>query len=235
MDFLSSLNTDTQMVDSQYLYQQDNESSDEFALNSFGFDSQSGYAQADIKNQKDPNLESISEEETPFKLQRNDKNQIKQQIQIQNQQPINPTEYRVQQLSQQLDNLENETQKTPFEPKNANNSTTPMNNDFQQEQCNYEKGSNGVLSSMIVQFNKNIDEMVNRTEKMMDEYKCDICSYIDNHKMKFKKNAEFLKSLLVAETEIVLTEEERNKIIDTRMQALFKEMVNILNDYQKRK
>lgn len=238
MDYLSSMNSDTQMVDSQYTnaFQQDNESGDDYALHTFGFESQANYAQSDNKGLKDPNLESIREEETPFKLQGNEnKHSIKKQNLNKNQQMDNLTEFRVQQLSQQLDNLENETQKAQFEPKNGNCSSVSIISGLQPRQVTYDKGLKEGLSSMSTQFRQNIDDMLNRTEKMMDDYKLDICSFIDNHKLKFRKNAEFLKNLLVAETEMVITEEERNKMIDVRMQALFKEMVNILNDYQKRK
>ena len=66
----------------------------------------------------------------------------------------------------------------------------------------------------------------------MENCKEELCKHIDEHKRKYRKNAEFIKNLLIAETEYVISEEEKNKVIDSRMESLFNEMVNILNFYQ---
>ena len=46
------------------------------------------------------------------------------------------------------------------------------------------------------------------------------------------KNVNFIKSLLVTNIENVIQEEEKYSIIDQRMNQLFNEMINLMNDIQ---
>lgn len=233
MDFLSSMNsqTESQMENSQFsgIFHVGEGTQEDFSLP--GIESQ---VQQDKVLGGNPNftLETIREEETPFKRP------IPPQ-EPQKQLGINPKEYRIQQLSQQIDILDNETQKmsqhqeiNSFNQVQQNQNVVVNNNSGREEQEAINKINNGHLSAMSEQFNSKIDEMLFKSEKIMDNCKEEFCNYIEEHKQKFRKNTEFLKKLLIAETEYIISEEEKNKIIDSRMETLFNEMINILNYHQ---
>ena len=234
MDFLNSINsqTESQMENSQFsgIFHVGDGTQEDFVLP--GIESQ---VQQDKGPSGNPNfpLETIREEETPFKRP------IPPQ-EPQKQLGVNLNEYRIQQLSQQIDILDNETQKmsqqqeiSSFNQNQQNQNVVMSNNNTgRKEQGAINKINNGHLSTMSEQFNAKIDEMLFKSEKMMDSCKEEFCNYIEEHKQKFRKNTEFLKKLLIAETEYIISEEEKNKIIDSRMESLFNEMINILNYHQ---
>ena len=241
MDFLGSMSSqvgDSQMVSSQYSSMYGNGTQEDFSFQTL--DSQSQF-NSTIKqgippsnnNTNDFSLEIIHEEEgndaTPYKSIPHYKDKQLHSNQQQQQQTTSFPfhEYKMQQLSQQIDHIETETQKMSqqsvkhLQQKNLNGNV-PISNPSKGKE----------LSQMSSQFILSIDNMVTQTEKIMDNYKNEYCLFIDEHKAKFRKNVDFLKQLLVAETEFVLNEEEKNKVLDNRMQTLFNEMMNILNDYQ---
>lgn len=244
MDFLSTMSSqvgDSQMVSSQYSSIFGNGTQEDFSFQAL--DSQSQFnstikqtIQPSNNNNNDFSLEIIHEEEgndsTPYKSIPHYKD--KQSIANQQQQQTTSFpfhEYKMQQLSQQIDHIETETKMSQqsvkhLQPKNQNGNV-PLN---APTITNPSKSKE--LSQMSSHFIQSIDNMLNQTEKIMDNYKNEYCFFIDEHKTKFRKNVEFLKQLLVAETEFVLNEEEKNKVLDNRMQTLFNEMMNILNDYQ---
>ena len=231
MDFLNSMNSqpDSQMLNSQYsgIFNSGNGTQDDFALP--GIESQT---QMDIvKSSNAPAsinpLETIREEDNPTPIkQQNSFIQKEAQLPNQGNNILNINDYRFQQLSQQIDVIENETQK---KSQRMQGNEAPQFNANKEINVNVSKGK---LSNMSEQFRVKMDEMIGRSEKLMDNCKEEFCKYIDEHKKKYRKNAEFIKSLLIAETEYVISEEEKNKVIDSRMESLFNEMVNILNYYQ---
>lgn len=96
--------------------------------------------------------------------------------------------------------------------------------EFQKNEEDYE--------AFVQDFRNRSQEMINNTISMFDSFKTQFCDFIEEHKIKFIKDSSFIQELLIAETLYVLTEEERNKTIDARMEMLFKEMMNILNEFQ---
>ena len=228
MDFLNSMNSqvDSQMLNSQYsgIFNSGNGTQDDYALP--GIESQT---QMDIvKSSNVPAtinpLEIIREEDNPTPIK-----QPPQFAQKEAQVPnpvLNINDYRFQQLSQQIDVIENETQK---KSQRQQGNEAPQFGAIKELNVNVPKGK---LSNMSEQFRLKIDEVICKSEKMMDNCKEEFCKQIDEHKRKYRKNAEFIKNLLIAETEYVISEEEKNKVIDSRMESLFNEMVNILNFYQ---
>jgi len=77
------------------------------------------------------------------------------------------------------------------------------------------------------------DENIKKAIGIFDNIKFNLCNFIDNYKNKFIHDAEMLKQVLLAETEHVILEEEKNRMIDNRMEALFRDMMNILNEFQR--
>lgn len=89
------------------------------------------------------------------------------------------------------------------------------------------------LSEMSSNFILQTDDIISKTLNLLESIKGNFCMLIDNYKNKFSRDAELIKQILVAETEHILVEEEKNKMIDMRMETLFKEMMNLLNDFQR--
>ena len=231
MDFLNSMNSqvDSQMLNSQYsgIFNSGNGTQDDYALP--GIESQT---QMDIvKSSNVPTtinpLEIIREEDNPTPIKQPPPFAQKEaQAPIQGNPALNINDYRFQQLSQQIDVIETETQK---KSQRQQGNEAPQFGAIKELNVNVPKGK---LSNMSEQFRAKIDEMISKSEKMMENCKEELCKHIDEHKRKYRKNAEFIKNLLIAETEYVISEEEKNKVIDSRMESLFNEMVNILNFYQ---
>jgi hypothetical protein len=112
----------------------------------------------------------------------------------------------------------NNTLNMPNKPNNPNNNMK-LPNPSNFELCN--------------SYRSETDENIKKAIGIFDNIKLNLCNFIDNYKNKFIHDAETLKQVLLAETEYVIQEEEKNRMIDTRMDALFRDMMNILNEFQR--
>ena len=176
------------------------------------------------------NLEVINEESnfSPNQSQLNTTNNINNNINpppFQNQNSIIEKGFK---LSQQIDNLENETknsQKNSVKNTNNNNERNNIQNKGLQKLPEQ-------LSNMSQEFISKLDIFVNNGLNILENSKKDYINLVDNYKNNFRKNANFLKNLLVINTENIIKEEEKNKIIDQRMNQLFNELINLMNDIQ---
>lgn len=131
-------------------------------------------------------------------------------------------------LSQQIDNLENDT-------KNSQNNSVKSNNNNNERNNIQNKVLQKLpeqLSNMSQEFISKLDIFVNNGLNILENSKKEYINLIDNYKNNFRKNANFLKNLLVINTENIIKEEEKNKIIDQRMNQLFNELINLMNDIQ---
>ena len=133
-------------------------------------------------------------------------------------------------LSQQIDNLENETKNTQKNSvKNNNNNNNNERNNLQNKGI---QKSSEQLSNMSQEFISKLDVFVNNGLNILENSKKEYINLVENYKNTFRKNANFLKNLLVINTEKIIKEEEKNKIIDQRMNQLFNELINLMNDIQ---
>jgi hypothetical protein len=78
------------------------------------------------------------------------------------------------------------------------------------------------------------EENIKKAVAIFDNIKLNFCNFIENYKNKFVHDAEMIKHVLVAETDHIIQEEEKNRLIDARMETLFRDMMNILNEFQPR-
>jgi len=106
----------------------------------------------------------------------------------------------------------------------AGNYLNPNNNFKNSAPSNYE---------LCNSFRVETDEHIKKTLSIFDHIKLNFCNFIENYKNKFIHDAELIKQVLIGETEFIIQEEEKNKMIDTRMEALFRDMMNILNEFQR--
>jgi hypothetical protein len=106
----------------------------------------------------------------------------------------------------------------------------PNDNNFNPLTTLNNTSSNYELSNS---FSLQTDEMIKKTISVFDNIKQNFCNFIENYKNKFIHDADLLKQVLLAETEFIIQEEEKNKIIDIRMETLFREMMNLLNEFQR--
>ena len=171
------------------------------------------------------NLEVINEESnfSPNESQLIQNNNIKPPFQNQN--SIIEKGFK---LSQQIDNLENDT-------KNSQNNSVKSNNNNNERNNIQNKVLQKLpeqLSNMSQEFISKLDIFVNNGLNILENSKKEYINLIDNYKNNFRKNANFLKNLLVINTENIIKEEEKNKIIDQRMNQLFNELINLMNDIQ---
>lgn len=88
-------------------------------------------------------------------------------------------------------------------------------------------------SDMAIEFQTQCEEIIFKMTSMMDSIKANFCNFVDNFKNKFTSDAEMIKSILLINTQQIIGEEERNKVIDMRIEALFKDVFNILNEFQR--
>ena len=175
------------------------------------------------------NLEVINEESnfSPNESQLIQNNNINNNIKppCQNQNSIIEKGFK---LSQQIDNLENDT-------KNSQNNSVKSNNNNNERNNIQNKVLQKLpeqLSNMSQEFISKLDIFVNNGLNILENSKKEYINLIDNYKNNFRKNANFLKNLLVINTENIIKEEEKNKIIDQRMNQLFNELINLMNDIQ---
>ena len=175
------------------------------------------------------NLEVINEESnfSPNESQLIQNNNINNNIKppFQNQNSIIEKGFK---LSQQIDNLENDT-------KNSQNNSVKSNNNNNERNNIQNKVLQKLpeqLSNMSQEFISKLDIFVNNGLNILENSKKEYINLIDNYKNNFRKNANFLKNLLVINTENIINEEEKNKIIDQRMNQLFNELINLMNDIQ---
>ena len=175
------------------------------------------------------NLEVINEESnfSPNESQLIQNNNINNNIKppFQNQNSIIEKGFK---LSQQIDNLENDT-------KNSQNNSVKSNNNNNEKNNIQNKVLQKLpeqLSNMSQEFISKLDIFVNNGLNILENSKKEYINLIDNYKNNFRKNANFLKNLLVINTENIIKEEEKNKIIDQRMNQLFNELINLMNDIQ---
>ena len=175
------------------------------------------------------NLEVINEESnfSPNESQLIQNNNINNNIKppFQNQNSIIEKGFK---LSQQIDNLENDT-------KNSQNNSVKSNNNNNERNNIQNKVLQKLpeqLSNMSQEFISKLDIFVNNGLNILENSKKEYINLIDNYKNNFRKNANFLKNLLVINTENIIKEEEKNKIIDQRMNQLFNELINLMNDIQ---
>ena len=175
------------------------------------------------------NLEVINEESnfSPNESQLIQNNNINNNIKppFQNQNSIIEKGFK---LSQQIDNLENDT-------KNSQNNSVKSNNNNNERNNIQNKVLQKLpeqLSNMSQEFISKLDIFVNNGLNILENSKKEYINLIDNYKNNFTKNANFLKNLLVINTENIIKEEEKNKIIDQRMNQLFNELINLMNDIQ---
>ena len=220
MDFLNSQSdTQSQMsncfaldeITSQedYLMQDSNPQTTQSMKNNF-----TGNISSTI--QKNYNLEVINEESnfSPIQSQINSNNTLRNIIK---------KKYK---LSQQIDNLE-------IEKKNSEKiSVQNNNNSLNYQKNNFDGSLTEKLSNLNQEFVSKIDVFVNNGLNVLENSKKDYCNLVDNYKNNFLKNVNFIKSLLVTNIENVIQEEEKYSIIDQRMNQLFNEMINLMNDIQ---
>jgi hypothetical protein len=175
------------------------------------------------------NLEVINEESnfSPNESQLIQNNNINNNIKppFQNQNSIIEKGFK---LSQQIDNLENDT-------KNSQNNSVKSNNNNNERNNIQNKVLQKLpeqLSNMSQEFISKLDVFVNNGLNILENSKKEYINLVENYKNTFRKNANFLKNLLVINTENIIKEEEKNKIIDQRMNQLFNELINLMNDIQ---
>jgi hypothetical protein len=80
-------------------------------------------------------------------------------------------------------------------------------------------------------FRRAMEEKFNHSISKFDEIKEGFCNLVDNYKIKFLRNSEILMNNIIAYTEGIIEEENKNKEIDKRMEMLFDEMNKFLSEY----
>jgi hypothetical protein len=112
----------------------------------------------------------------------------------------------------------------PFMPNNySNNSNQNVNFESNGERSKYE-GINAYVRSC--------DEMILKSLSTFESVKNNFCAFVDKFRGKFIHNAQNLKEFMTEDFEFIMAEEERNKIMDERMNLLFREMMEIVNQLQ---
>ena len=86
---------------------------------------------------------------------------------------------------------------------------------------------------LVTEYKSKTEQLIVNMINVVDGLKINYCEFLDNFKTKFVEDAEFMKNVLIAETIQTLDDEDRNKIIDNRMEGLFREMMGILSEYHK--
>ena len=122
---------------------------------------------------------------------------------------------------------------------NTNNTNNTNNFNNQNKAGNYPNPSNNFKNTapsnfeLCNSFRVETDEHIKKTLAIFDHIKLNFCNFIENYKNKFIHDAELIKQVLIGETEFIIQEEDKNKMIDSRMEALFRDMMNILNEFQR--
>lgn len=131
-----------------------------------------------------------------------------------------PNSYQNNLKNQSSTNFNNNTMKTKGKISTNNIYLSKTNNNFTPN-TNYDS----------LTFLNTTEEMIANTMQTMEDLKTNFCSLVDKYKERFLVNAELLKEILFQETEFTIQEEEKNKVLDDRIETLFREMMNILNEF----
>ena len=145
-------------------------------------------------------------------------------------QKINIESYALK-LSQQVDEIEKEKENLSKSSININNNINNNiinNNNIKNNDLNNNNNinNNNFLNSFINNSNKLIDEGV----KIIDNLKIKFNNYLDEYKKNFINDANLIKNLLILDCEKTIENEEKNKIIDEKLNNLFNQMIAIFND-----
>ena len=178
-----------------------------------------------IKSQINNNNNNKSNLNTPIKPNNNnnDNNKNKMEVEINNNHNNNninnpATKNNIEtfalKLSQQVDEIEKE---------NLSKSSLNINNN---DLININVNNNNFLNSFINNSNKFIDEAI----KIIDNLQITFNNYLDEYKKNFINDANLIKNLLILDSEKILENEEKNKIIDEKLNNLFNQMIAIFND-----
>jgi hypothetical protein len=63
--------------------------------------------------------------------------------------------------------------------------------------------------------------------------KQNICQTVDEFSERFRNEAYLIRSLIIADSEKIINEEERSKVIDQKIEIIFKELQIVLNEFNK--
>jgi hypothetical protein len=184
-------------------------------------------------------LEEIKEEEMTDDYYH--PNQPIQNIQQNFHQPLkqNKINEKIAILSQEIDNIDNylESSVEQLPPQNI---LKVMQNTHTPVAKKHAVISNYVQNVQKTGLNPPSQDFADKSEQKIIAYlnyidlvKQNICQTIDEFSERFKNEAYLIRSLIIADSEKILNEEERNKVIDQKMEIIFKELQLVLNEFNK--
>lgn len=114
---------------------------------------------------------------------------------------------------------------------NLNNNSN--NNNKAKQSLNKVKIQNNFSDEFNCEFKVKTDELIQGVINKIDSMKNNFCNFVESFKQKFINDASSIKNILILNCDYNLQEEERNKIIDVRIEMLHKEIFSILNEFQR--
>lgn len=87
---------------------------------------------------------------------------------------------------------------------------------------------------IMKEFKIKIDEFRNKLIGIVEEAKNKFADIAERYLAKLLENVNQIEIILVAETDATLQEEQRNKVIDQKIEILFKEIFSLLSDLEPR-
>jgi hypothetical protein len=125
--------------------------------------------------------------------------------------------------SKHIPNNKNKTNMKSFNIDNTSPQSVRSNTNFDHQ--------SSILNN---EFRAKTQEIRNAGLNVMEGLKSSFCSFIENYKIKFIKDTEIIENVLNLDAENIISNEERNKIIDQRMDILFKDLFSILSEFQRK-
>ena len=181
-------------------------------------------------------LEEIKEEEMT-----DDYYHPNQPIQQNFHQPVkqNKINEKIAILSQEIDNIDNYLESS-VEQMPPQNNLKGMQNTHTPVAKKHAAISNYVQNPPKTGLSPSTQEFADKSEQKIIAYlnyiemvKQNICQTVDEFSERFRNEAYLIRSLIIADSEKILNEEERNKVIDQKMEIIFKELQNVLNEFNK--
>jgi hypothetical protein len=192
--------------------------------------------QLNFMNQKKDNLPIIEEENNPFsQINLSDKQQlISQQIeqlysesQKCDSEKIESNQFEMQQVQFTGNNYSEKTSFNPSPYIPNQGKSLPKNGSTKKLATHLEGVPN---SGILTDFKSRMSEFRNNLCNLVSEAKQKFFELADKNLSKLLENVGHIENILISETETTLQEEMRNKVIDQKVEVLFKEIFSLLND-----
>jgi hypothetical protein len=191
-------------------------------------DSQSGMYVDNYTNYRTNTLPAIQEEE-PFYGNQQQPNNKQKQLQ------------KLEVLSQEIDFIQSnmESQETDqgvvfLKDNLANNKVVQKHQLIANYQNNLQPNARTPTkhnSNQVHEFNENFNGQVRKVLDMYDQFKMAFCNNIEEAKRKFILNTDQIRDFVNIDSEKILDSEEKNREIDMKMMLVYRELQNVMNEF----